>query len=91
MQDLAVLDSIALRAGQLSFDGWLIKPVSVDEMLKTGRALAATDFEPDLKQKHVDMKIGLDIAWLASKKDCRAYRANHRRQRFCSSHEVCSS
>lgn len=27
-----------------------------------------TDFEPDLKQKHVDMKIGLDIAWLASKR-----------------------
>ena len=27
-----------------------------------------TDFQPDLKQKHVDMKIGLDIAWLASKR-----------------------
>jgi uncharacterized LabA/DUF88 family protein len=67
MQDLAVLDSVALRSGELSFDGWLIKPVSVDQMLKTGRALAAADFEPDLKQKHVDMKIGLDIAWLASK------------------------
>lgn len=68
MQDLAVLDGVALRSGELSFDGWLIKPISVDEMLKTGRALAATDFEPDLKQKHIDMKIGLDIAWLASKR-----------------------
>lgn len=25
------------------------------------------DFIPDLKQKRVDMKIGLDVAWLASK------------------------
>lgn len=68
MQDLGVLDNVALRAGELSFDGWLIKPISVDQVLKTGRALAATDFEPDLKQKHIDMKIGLDIAWLASKR-----------------------
>ena len=28
----------------------------------------ATDFEPDLKQKYVDVKIGLDITWLASKR-----------------------
>lgn len=68
MKDLAVLDNIALRSGDLSFDGWLIRDIAVDQILKTGRPLVGTDFQPDLKQKHVDMKIGLDIAWLASKR-----------------------
>ncbi|HEX6044708.1 MAG TPA: NYN domain-containing protein [Pyrinomonadaceae bacterium] len=67
-QELAILDNVALRSGELSFDGWLIKPLSVVQILRTGRALAPTDFVPDLKQKHIDMKIGLDIAWLASKR-----------------------
>ncbi len=68
MKDLAVLDNIALRSGELSFDGWLVRDVAVLQMLRTGRSLLGTDFQPDLKQKHVDMKIGLDIAWLASKR-----------------------
>ena len=67
MRDLAVLDNVAFRSGQLSFDGWLIKRTSVSGIIRTGRALTANDFQPDLKQKHVDMKIGLDVAWLSSK------------------------
>lgn len=68
LKNLALLDNIALRSGELSFDGWLIREPSVVQMLKTGRPLVGTDFLPDLKQKYVDMKIGLDIAWLASKR-----------------------
>ena len=68
MRDLAVMDNLALRSGELSFDGWRIRELSLLHILKTGRPLVGTDFEPDLKQKHVDMKIGLDIAWLASKR-----------------------
>lgn len=67
IRDLAVLDNIAFRSGQLSFDGWLIKRTSVPNIIRTGRALTGNDFQPDLKQKHVDIKIGLDVAWLASK------------------------
>jgi uncharacterized LabA/DUF88 family protein len=67
MRDLAVLDNVAFRSGQLSFDGWLIKRTSVPNIVRTGRALTGNDFQPDLKQKHVDMKIGLDVAWLSSK------------------------
>jgi uncharacterized LabA/DUF88 family protein len=67
MRDLAGLDNIAFRSGQLSFDGWLIKRTSVPSIIRTGRALTGNDFQPDLKQKHVDMKIGLDMAWLSSK------------------------
>lgn len=68
IRDLKVTDNIAFRAGQLSFDGWAIKRRSAAEIMKTGRALIADDVVPDLKQKGVDMKIGLDVAWLASKK-----------------------
>jgi len=68
MRDLAVLDNVAFRSGQLSFDGWLIKRTSVPGIIRTGRALMGNDFQPDLKQKHVDMKIGLDVAWLSSKR-----------------------
>lgn len=67
MRELALKNNVAFRAGELSFDGWMIKKRSAEEIAKTGRALVADDFAPDLKQKRVDMKIGLDVAWLASK------------------------
>jgi uncharacterized LabA/DUF88 family protein len=67
IRDLKVTDNIAFRAGQLSFDGWAIKQRAAKEIIRTGRALEPGDFVPDLKQKGVDMKIGLDVAWLASK------------------------
>lgn len=68
IRDLKITDNIAFRAGELSFDGWVIKRQSLSTIAKTGRALVANDFAPDLKQKGVDMKIGLDVAWLASKR-----------------------
>ena len=67
IRDLAVLDNVAFRSGELSFDGWLIKRTSALSIIGTNRALTYSDYEPDLKQKHVDMKIGLDVAWLSSK------------------------
>jgi uncharacterized LabA/DUF88 family protein len=67
IRDLSLKNNVAFRAGELSFDGWIIKKRSAEEIVKTGRALVAADFAPDLKQKRVDMKIGLDVAWLASK------------------------
>ena len=67
IRDLKVTDNIAFRSGELSFDGWLIRRKAAQDIIKTGRALTDSDFAPDLKQKRVDMKIGLDVAWLASK------------------------
>jgi uncharacterized LabA/DUF88 family protein len=67
IRELSLKDNVAFRAGELSFDGWIIKKQSAEEITRTGRALQGTDFAPDLKQKRVDMKIGLDVAWLASK------------------------
>lgn len=65
---LSLKDDVAFRAGELSFDGWAVRQRATEEILRTGRALAADDVAPDLKQKRVDMKIGLDVAWLASKR-----------------------
>jgi uncharacterized LabA/DUF88 family protein len=67
LRNLSLKDNVALRPGELSFDGWKIKKWSVDSIARTGRALEEQDFVPDLKQKRVDMKIGLDVAWLSSK------------------------
>lgn len=56
LKDLKTHPQLALRLGELSFDGWKINPKN-----------PAGSVIPDFKQKSVDMKIGLDIAWMASK------------------------
>lgn len=56
LKDLKTHPQLALRLGELSFDGWKINAKN-----PTGPPV------PDFKQKSVDMKIGLDIAWMASK------------------------
>lgn len=48
-------DKVALRLGELSFDGW--KP-DLHNPKKS---------KPDFKQKGVDMKVGLDMACMATK------------------------
>jgi uncharacterized LabA/DUF88 family protein len=67
LDELAHSDHVALRAGVLSASGWKLKYRSQQELMKKPRACVAGDFEPDFSQKRVDMKIGLDVAWLSSK------------------------
>lgn len=55
-QDLRTFPQLALRLGELSFDGWKVDPYKPDTYL------------PDFKQKSVDIKLGLDIAWMSSKR-----------------------
>lgn len=64
---LARMDHIAFRSGVLSFDGWKIGKKSLKELIAKQRTIEPHDLIPDLKQKRVDIMIGLDIAWLASK------------------------
>jgi uncharacterized LabA/DUF88 family protein len=54
--DLRTFPQLALRLGELSFDGWKVNPNRPGE------------FIPDFKQKSVDIKLGLDIAWMSGKK-----------------------
>lgn len=59
---------IAFRAGILQFRGWFVPGNRVQDMVRQGRSISDRDVKPDIRQKRVDMKIGLDVAWLASKR-----------------------
>ncbi|HRU04244.1 MAG TPA: NYN domain-containing protein [Candidatus Brocadiia bacterium] len=69
LSELACSDHVALRTGVLSFNGWKLTQRAVGRLLQgKGTDLEPEDVEPDLRQKCVDMKIGLDVAWLSSKR-----------------------
>lgn len=57
---------VSLRMGELSHNGW-----NIARKLLNGRSssvtVTASDLRPDVKQKGVDMRIGLDIAALTLK------------------------
>jgi uncharacterized LabA/DUF88 family protein len=59
---------VAYRRGELSFDGWALTTRATKALIRTPRSVEATDLKPVLRQKRVDMMIGLDVAWLASKR-----------------------
>ena len=62
LKSLAQKERFAVRLGELSFDGW-------SEVKKTDPAtgVETTDYVPKLRQKGVDMKVGLDMAYMALK------------------------
>jgi uncharacterized LabA/DUF88 family protein len=55
----------AVRLGEMSFDGWALSDKATTEVLAHGRTIVADDFEPVLRQKGVDLRIGLDVALMA--------------------------
>jgi len=57
LKDLKEMNQLALRLGDLSFDGWKINPHKPTDPPS-----------PIFHQKSVDMKIGLDIAWMSNKR-----------------------
>jgi uncharacterized LabA/DUF88 family protein len=61
-------DLVAFRRGAIHFLGWRIAERTQRELLKRRRGLTSRDLQPEFRQKRVDMKIGLDVAWLASKR-----------------------
>lgn len=64
--------NMALRIGKVSCQNqWLLKPQVLEKLQKNERtidSLSDDDYFLDIKQKAVDMKIGLDIATIAYKK-----------------------
>ena len=57
IDSLRDIEQFALRLGELSFSGWKLDAYNPKVKPK-----------PDFRQKGVDMKIGLDMAWLSGKK-----------------------
>lgn len=61
----------AMRFGDLVHEGWRLRP---KVLKKTGASVSLTagDIEPNIRQKGVDMRIGLDIASLTLKRHVQA-------------------
>ena len=66
---LVLKPHFALRMGEtrLSPHRWRIKPAVAKQLIIAPRQLTDDDFDLDLSQKGVDMRIGLDMARLALK------------------------
>lgn len=65
-QKLEMLPDVALRSGESAVYGWAIGESAMRSISKNGtRALAANDLVPNIEQKGVDLRIGLDIARLS--------------------------
>ncbi|WP_420633835.1 NYN domain-containing protein [Candidatus Palauibacter sp.] len=63
------LPDVAVRRGELVSRGWALRPRVADRLMKGNpKRLNAGDLTPQIDQKGVDMRIGLDIASLALKR-----------------------
>lgn len=65
-QALELQPNMALRMGETAVHGWALGDAALRDIRKKGaRAVTANDFVPNIEQKGVDLRIGLDIARLA--------------------------
>lgn len=59
--------NVALRLGELAFRGWKLRRNALPSGVAAA-TISATELDPDIQQKGVDMRIGLDIAALTLKR-----------------------
>lgn len=65
-QKIELLPDFALREGETSVHGWALGDAALKDITKNGpRELTARDLVPNIEQKGVDLRIGLDIARLS--------------------------
>ena len=62
------LPHVALRLGELSFNGWAVNHKVLDKAQGDSVTVKHEDLKPQITQKGVDMRIGMDIAALTLKK-----------------------
>jgi len=62
------LPHVALRLGELSFNGWAVNSKVLDKAPGDSVVVRHEDLQPQISQKGVDMRIGMDIAALTLKK-----------------------
>lgn len=67
LDGLELQEDFAVRRGTLKFHGWRLGHAALRDLKGRPRPLAASDFEPNLEQKGVDLRIGLDIALIAAR------------------------
>lgn len=67
--ELKVQPFFAMRFGEVSFNGWTLKEPLLKRNMETERiTITKDDLKPNVSQKGVDMRIGLDMASLSIKK-----------------------
>lgn len=71
---LVLMPHFALRMGTVTLSSakWRLKPRVAKSLVMTPRPLADDDFQLDLSQKGVDMRVGMDMARLALRELVRA-------------------
>lgn len=70
--ELKSAPNVALRMGDVLSSGWRVSENAIGKISREPRPLEATDLKPNLHQKGVDIRIGLDIARLALKDTVRS-------------------
>ena len=55
----------ALRLGETAVHNWKVGKAAMKQLVSQQRQLVASDLQPDISQKGVDLRIGLDIARLS--------------------------
>lgn len=71
-EQLAQQPYTALRLGELSFQGWEISAKKLNKADGRSVEISSDDLRPQITQKGVDMRIGMDIAALTLKKQVHA-------------------
>lgn len=73
-QNKALLDSLelqpdfAVRRGSIVQTGWKLGRSAMRSLSRKTRQVTEADFVPDMVQKGVDIRIGLDMAWISLKR-----------------------
>ena len=65
---LELKPNFAVRRGIVNNTGWKLGAAALGNLGNPARPIAASDLVPDLHQKGVDMRIGLDIAFISLRK-----------------------
>lgn len=68
IDSLELKPDFAVRRGVIVHHGWKLGHAALASLSKTPRAVIAKDFVPDMGQKGVDIRIGLDIARISAKR-----------------------
>jgi len=65
LNQLELEDNFALRLGQTRVHGWRLGSSALRSLEESSRQITANDLVPNITQKGVDLRIGLDIARLS--------------------------
>jgi uncharacterized LabA/DUF88 family protein len=68
IDSLELEPDFAVRRGTLTQTGWKLGKAALKNLKKSGGTITGRDLVPDIQQKGVDIKIGLDIASIALKR-----------------------